>query len=261
MENQIKKQRLLISVIALWSILVSWSMIFAWIKFSWWSMGDDVLKQKVREWIEEFIKEQQEKQANAQKDQEKEIAEKAKNLKTVSKDDHIRWDTKADITFVEYSDFECPYCKRFHETVKQVMTTYWDKINWVYRHYPLPFHWEIAQKEAEASECVAEMSWNEKFWEFADLVYSTTKSNWWLEESQLYDIAGKIWVDKSKLKECVSSWKFAEKVKKDVEEWSNAWVNWTPWNFVIDNKTWKITPIVWAQPFENIKQVIDWIVK
>lgn len=260
MEHKTKQQGLLVSVIALWSILIAWSMIFAWIKFSW-GVDDEVLKQKITEWIEDYIQEQQNKQANAQQDQEKESIEKAKNLKPVSKDDHIRWSVDADITFVEYSDFECPYCKNFHETVKQVMTTYWDKINWVYRHYPLPFHWEIAQKESEASECVASLFWNEKFWEYTDLIYATTKSNWWLEISQLYDIADEISVDRTKLKECVDSWEFKDKVAQDLEEGWKAWVNWTPWNFIIDNKTWDIIPLVWAQPLERIKAVIDWVLE
>lgn len=261
MEHQTKKSNLLISVIILCSILISWSMVFAWIKFAWWSLSDDVFKQKVKEWIEDYIKEQQWKQADAQKQQEQDSVAKAKNLKPISDADHIRWNKDAKIVLVEYSDFECPFCKRFHDTVKQVMENYDWKVAWVYRQFPLSFHWEIAQKEAEASECVAEIAWNDKFWEYADLVYATTKSNWWLEESQLYTMADQVWVNKDKLKECLSSWKYVAKVKKDIEEWWAAWVTWTPWNFVVNKDTWEIIPIIWAQPFENIKQVIDWMIK
>src|SRR3990167_2846316 len=51
----------------------------------------------------------------------------------VDKNDHIRGEEDAPLTIIEYSDMECPFCNQFHETMKQVMTTYEGKVRWVYR--------------------------------------------------------------------------------------------------------------------------------
>ena len=84
--------------------------------------------------------------------------------------DHYRGAKDAKIVLVEYSDFECPFCQRFHPTMTQILQDYPTDVAWVYRHYPLSFH-PSAQKAAEASECVAKLEGVEAFWEFADSLY------------------------------------------------------------------------------------------
>ncbi|MFA6602909.1 MAG: thioredoxin domain-containing protein, partial [Candidatus Shapirobacteria bacterium] len=92
-------------------------------------------------------------------------------MPAVTDKDHIRGNKNAAIVLVEYSDYECPFCKNFHSTMQQVAKDYGNKVAWVYRHYPLPFHTN-AQMEAEAAECVADVGGNDKFWQYTDLVYS-----------------------------------------------------------------------------------------
>ena len=58
----------------------------------------------------------------------------------------------APVTLIEYSDFECPFCKRFHDTAKRLVDASEGQVNWVYRHFPLGFHNPGAQKQAEAAE-------------------------------------------------------------------------------------------------------------
>jgi protein-disulfide isomerase len=95
---------------------------------------------------------------------------KLNNLKPVTAADHIRGDINAPVKIVEFSDIDCPFCKRFHSTMQEVMKTYGDsgKVAWVYRHFPLTQLHPDAANKAEASECVAELGGNDKFWAFVD---------------------------------------------------------------------------------------------
>jgi len=87
--------------------------------------------------------------------------------------DHTRGDLGARIQVVEYSDFECPFCGRFHDTMKQVMSKYEESgdVAWTYRHFPLDQIHPQATPLALASECVADLGGNDKFWEFSDTMF------------------------------------------------------------------------------------------
>lgn len=90
------------------------------------------------------------------------------------KTEAVRGNQNAKITIVEFSDFECPFCKRFHQTMQQVVSTYGNDIKWVYRHFPLDGLHQQARPEANMSECAHEQG---KFWEFTDGVFKVTPSN------------------------------------------------------------------------------------
>jgi len=89
----------------------------------------------------------------------------------VAEDDHVQGNPSAPITLVEFSDFQCPFCKRFHPTVEQIFAEYGDQVKWVYKHFPLDQIHPQARPAAEASECIAEQKGEEGFWQFADAVF------------------------------------------------------------------------------------------
>jgi|GEM_PF-1403129 len=91
-------------------------------------------------------------------------AEKVTGLAPVTDQDHLIGNKDARFVLVEYSDFECPFCKRFHDTAVKLYKENSD-VAWVYRHFPLEFH-ATAQKSAEASECLAKLGGNDAFWKF-----------------------------------------------------------------------------------------------
>jgi protein-disulfide isomerase len=89
------------------------------------------------------------------------------NVNPVTESDHIKGNPTADIVIVEYSDFDCPFCGRFHATLEQIVANN-DDVAWVYRHFPLAQLHPNAAAVAAAAECVAKLNGNDAFWTFAD---------------------------------------------------------------------------------------------
>ena len=92
---------------------------------------------------------------------------------SITENDHIRGNPDASITIVEFSDFQCPFCTRFHPTVKQALAEYGDQVRWVYKHFPLSQIHPEAISDAEASECIAEQKGGDGFWNFADALFAS----------------------------------------------------------------------------------------
>lgn len=188
-------------------------------------------------------------------------AQEAKDVPKVTKDDHIRGDSKARIALIEYSDLECPFCKNVHPTIKQVLDTYKNQVQWVYRHYPLSFH-ANAQKEAEASECANELGGSDAFWKFVDTIYERTTSNgtgFALEK--LVPLAVEIGLNEEKFKSCLDSGKYEKLVKDVMNGGSLAGVSGTPGNILLDTKTGKTRLIPGAVPLATFKSAIDEMLK
>ena len=150
----------------------------------------------------------------------------------------------APIEVIEFSDFQCPFCYRAHPTVKQVLSTYGDKIHLVYRHYPLPNH-PNARPAAEASQCANEQG---KFWPFHDRLFEDQSK---LAESDLKASAAALGMDAGKFNACFDSHKYKARVEADMQAGNEAGVNGTP-AFFINGRL-----LSGAQPYEEFKKVID----
>ncbi len=178
-------------------------------------------------------------------------------LRAVSKDEHIRGDfDKAEVFLVEYSDMECPFCKRFHQTLKQVKDEYGDKLAWVYRHFPLDNLHSKARKEAQASECAAELGGNDAFWKYLDRIYEITPSNNRLDLNKLPEIAAEIGLDVDKFKECLDSDRHKDKVQADYEDAVASGGRGTPHSILV-TKDGKKVPVKGAVPPSQLKYLID----
>ncbi|MBI5221430.1 MAG: thioredoxin domain-containing protein [Candidatus Magasanikbacteria bacterium] len=170
--------------------------------------------------------------------------------------DHVRGNKNAQLTWIEYSDFECPFCKRFHPSMLQMMQEYGDKIKWVYRHFPLSFH-QNSVKEAEATECANELGGNEAFWKYSDAILERTTSNgtgFALEA--LVPLAKELGLNESKFKNCLDSGKYTAHVQQDETGGQGAGVQGTPGSFLI-GKDGKAQFISGAVPYQQIKAAID----
>ncbi|MFA6274096.1 MAG: thioredoxin domain-containing protein [Candidatus Paceibacterota bacterium] len=138
-------------------------------------------------------------------------------LQKTTTEEHIRGNPNAKIVIMEYSDTECPYCKVFHATMKQVLEKYGNDVAWIYKQYPIDQLHPKARKEAEATECAWDQGGNEMFWKYLDRIFELTESNNKLDPAQLPKIAQELGLDVTAFNSCLETGKFAEKVEADIQ--------------------------------------------
>ncbi len=183
-------------------------------------------------------------------------AQPAITVKPVSADDHIFGDVNAPVKVIEYSDLECPFCKRFHATMQQVVAAYSGQVAWVYRHFPIDQLHSKARKEAEATECAGELGGNDKFWAYTNRLMDVTPTNNGLDAAELPKIATFVGLDAVKFAQCLESGKYAAKIEADVQAAVAAGARGTPYSVVI-SPTGKKSVIPGALPFQDATQPTD----
>ena len=188
------------------------------------------------------------------------IVETAKenNVKAISSADHIRGNPNAKVKVIEFSDPECPFCKRFHDTMNKIIGEYGKsgQVAWVYRHFPLDAIHSKARKESEALECANEQGGSAKFWAYLDRLFEVTPSNDGLDLAELPKIAEYAGLDKIKFNECLTSGKYAKRVADDLADGVKSGAQGTPYSVVIATNGKKFV-INGALPYANVKAVID----
>ncbi len=172
------------------------------------------------------------------------LAAPKKPKKEVEAKGPARGPESAKVTIVEFSDFQCPFCSRAHDTVEEVMNAYPGKVRLVFRHFPLDFH-QQAPKAAEASLCANDQG---KFWEYHDVLFKNQQK---LQVEDLKAHATGLGLDAGKFNECLDSGKHATTVKEDTEAGKKVGVNGTP-AFFINGQM-----LSGAQPLDAFKQIID----
>lgn len=178
-------------------------------------------------------------------------------IAAVDDKDHILGNKDAEITIIEYSDFQCPFCSRFHPTLQQMVDDYDGKVRWVYRHFPLSFH-EEAESAAEAAECAGEQN---KFWEYGDALVENQSS---LGEDLYKKLATDLGLNTSQFDACRTSDKYLEKIASDAAEGAAAGITGTPGSFIFktDAKGTDTAGVIkGAQSASAVKSVIDALLK
>jgi protein-disulfide isomerase len=178
----------------------------------------------------------------------------------ITTNDHIIGSKDADLVVVEYSDFECPFCKAFHNTMHQIVDSYNGKVAWVYRQFPIEQLHPRALKEAEASECATDQGGNTMFWKFADKIFEVTTSNNTLDPAQLPVIAGQIGLDVNAFNTCLSSGKHTNDIQADINAAVKAGAQGTPYSVILKNGK-VVGEINGAQPIDVVKTQIDSLLK
>ncbi len=172
------------------------------------------------------------------------------NIRPVSESDHLRGPANAKVTIIEYSDIECPFCKKFHPTLQKLMSEYPNDIRWVFRHFPLEQLHADARPAALASECAGEQG---KFWEMLDAMFAGSD----LGENSLKTIAKNVGVaNSSQFASCLTTKKYDQTITDDMTDAAAAGARGTPYSVIIGPNGEK-EAISGAQPYEKIKAAVQ----
>ncbi len=187
--------------------------------------------------------------------------EKIGELVPVNDSEYIKGEKNSPITIVEYSDTDCPFCQKFHQTMGDLMIAYPGKIKWVYRHLPLENLHPEASKEAIASICVEKLGGQEKFWQYLDkmFVIESSKDNTQLLKLPIF--AKELGINEDDFNNCIKSDEAKQKLEEYMSMGEKAQAKGTPFSFLVIEETGEIFPIFGAKSTEQMKEIIDSIIK
>lgn len=172
---------------------------------------------------------------------------------------------KNKVVVLEYSDLECPFCKKFHtETMNNIYTKYSGKVSFAFRHFPLTFH-KKAPKEAEATLCARELGGQVVYKNYITKIYETTNGNDTLDPALLPKFASELGLDINKWNSCMASSTYAGQVQLDLSDGLEVGVQGTPNAYVLikqDSGEYRILTVInGARDEKYVSRVIDQALK
>ena len=217
-----------------------------------------VESQAMQEKITELTKLVQLLQAKSVSSRATSSAESSASLTSVKKDEHILGDINAPVKVVVYSDFDCPFCNKFHSTLHELLpkTFTGNKVVWIQRHLPITQLHPGAEKVALASECVAKYEGNEAFWKFSDAYYKARSKSLTTKSSDLLnDVLNDTKLNKRSIKKCIKNKELVSAVTDDIKTAEKFGFQGTPSTAVIA-KSGKVTKVSGAVQIDQLAQVI-----
>ena len=168
----------------------------------------------------------------------------------VKNNEAVKGAEDAKVTIVEFSEYQCPFCKKYvDETYVKIMTEYGDRIRYIFRDYPLPFH-QHGQATAQAARCAGEQG---GYWKYHDKLFAE-KDRWATQEDSteiLISFSRELGLDNISFRDCLTSGKYAQAIKDDFALGQKVGVSGTPTFFINGRK------LVGAQPFEKFDDLIQ----
>jgi protein-disulfide isomerase len=220
-----------------------------------------VFDQAVDRAIERRIRRDAEQRQKAAAEQQAKRAALAGNARAPDpKRDHIYGAAKAPYSVIVYSDLECPFCKRFAGVAEKAAATWGDKVNVVWRHYPLDFHGKAAVQEAVAAECVSRQAGDKGFFKFVDAVLAATQTNGKglpggdAALSALAKDAGA--GNAAALKACTDDAAVAARIQDDMQDGIRAGIEGTPGLILRDNLDGRAQVVGGALPQEQMERAL-----
>jgi protein-disulfide isomerase len=181
----------------------------------------------------------------------------ATTVRTVDETDFIKGNPNAPILMIEYSDYDCPFCKQYHETLTQIMNEYGisGRVAWVYRQFPIEQLHPNAPKLSEAALCVGNLGGSAAFWKFTDAIFASRELNEPTNMVLLPEFATEAGVDRGAYESCVSSGQMKDKVRASAEEAFNLGAQGTPYTVLVVGNEQAV--INGAQSYDVVKSIID----
>jgi len=203
-------------------------------------------KEKIAKSMQEyFAKQQQNAQKDAAQKAEKDIEEQFKNpIKFDVGKSPFRGNKDAKVTIVEFSDYQCPFCKRGFETMEKIREAYPKDVKVYFKNLPLPFH-PNADPAARATLAAEKQG---KYWELHDALFTNQDK---LSEAYIMEQAGKLGLNMDKFKADMNSEEIKKALKEDTEAAGKLGIQGTP-GYLVNGVLVK-----GAYPFEHFKQIID----
>lgn len=177
--------------------------------------------------------------------------------RTVDESDYILGNPNAPIVMIEYSDYDCPFCKRYHETMHQIMDEYGvtGRIAWVYRQFPLRELHPNAPVVSEAALCVGDIGGNEAFWTFSDLVFDGRSIDQGTNVTKLPQYAESSGVDRSEYSACMNEGRMKQAVEYSIRDGYDAGARGTPYTILLVGNQQAV--INGAQPYDVVKGIVE----
>lgn len=175
----------------------------------------------------------------------------------VSQTDYVLGNPNAPIVMIEYSDYDCPFCKQFHATMNQILDEYGigGRLAWVYRQFPLVDLHPNSPQLSEAALCVGDIGGNTAFWTFSDAVFESRESTEFTNITKLPAFAEAAGVDREAFTECMNSDRMIDALKADMADGLAAGAQGTPYTVIkVGNQEAVING---AQPYDVVKGIVE----
>lgn len=179
-------------------------------------------------------------------------------VRPVGTSDHILGNPAAKVIIVEYSDFDCDFCKGFNDTLHQIIATEGTngEVAWVFREFPLTElkgH-ENAFSHSLAAECVAQVAGNDAFWKFSEALYANQP----VDPSQYGTIAAQAGISGNAFATCYASASttLSARIMADRQNALDTGAEGTPYSLILVSGK---PPVVMdgAYPYDAVKQLVD----
>lgn len=177
--------------------------------------------------------------------------------KPVDATDYIRGNPNAPILLIEYSDYDCPFCKEYHEVLTQIINEYGvsGKVAWVYRQFPIGQLHPNAPKISEAALCVGSIGGQDAFWQFTDLIFNEREVEEQTNMVLLPDYAEASGADRAKFEACLDNGDMTERVTQSTKDGFDIGARGTPYTVLMVGNEQAV--VNGAQPYDTVKGIID----